>query len=271
MGRLCARQSNIPKPPFPRRNRLDEVHAARSAQTICAFRRGGRQPPAGRTLCAPTLRILFPGRVELQGEVRDMGPGRRCHAADWAHGRVDKPSDSGQTRFGLWPSLGSAHPFPTYLPYAPILRASLSRCGGCATRGCPYPFCPCGTFPPDRGNRPCGSEHNHSGFWPSLVSVPHSGPSALRIVTLRLARGRVAFAAARAGLRAASRPCARPRSAPSSPARGLRASHCHAADWAHGRVDNSDDSAKTHSRLGRSLGFWHPLCRYLPCAPMGRA
>ena len=129
MGRLCARQSNIPRPPFPSRNRRDEVHAARSAQTICAFRRGGRQPPAGRTLCAPTLRILFPGRVELQGEVRDMGPGRRCHAADWAHGRVDKPSDSGQTRFGLWPSLGSAHPFPTYLPYAPILRASLSRCG----------------------------------------------------------------------------------------------------------------------------------------------
>ena len=129
MGRLCARQSNIPRPPFPSRNRLDEVHAARSAQTICAFRRGGCHPPAGRTLCAPTLRVLFLGRVELQGEVRDMGPGRRCHAADWAHGRVDKPSDSGQTRFGLWPSLGSAHPFPTYLPYAPILRASLSRCG----------------------------------------------------------------------------------------------------------------------------------------------
>ena len=127
MGRLCARQSNIPRPPFPSRNRLDEVHAARSAQTICAFRRGGCHPPAGRTLCAPTLRVLFLGRVELQGEVRDMGPGRRCHAADWAHGRVDKPSDSGQTRFGLWPSLGSAHPFPTYLPYAPILRASLSR------------------------------------------------------------------------------------------------------------------------------------------------
>ena len=81
MGRLCARQSNIPRPPFPRRNRLDEVHAARSAQTICAFRRGGCHPPAGRTLCAPTLRILFLGRVELQGEVRDMGPGRRCHAA----------------------------------------------------------------------------------------------------------------------------------------------------------------------------------------------
>ena len=215
MGRPCARQSNIPRPPFPSRNRLDEVHAARSAQTICAFRRGGCHPPAGRTLCAPTLRVLFLGRVELQGEVRDMGPGRRCHAADWAHGRVDKPSDSGQTRFGLWPSLGSAHPFPTYLPYAPILRASLSRCGTLA--------------------------------------------------------GRVAFAAARAGLRAAPRPCARPRSAPSSPAHGLRASHCHAADWAHGRVDNSDDSAKTHSRLGRSLGFWHPLCRYLPCAPMGRA
>ena len=81
MGRPCARQSNIPRPPFPRRNRRDEVHAARSAQTICAFRRGGCHPPAGRTLCAPTLRILFLGRVELQGEVRDMGPGRRCHAA----------------------------------------------------------------------------------------------------------------------------------------------------------------------------------------------
>ena len=81
MGRPCARQSNIPRPPFPSRNRLDEVHAARPAQTVCAFRRGGCHPPAGRTLCAPTLRVLFLGRVELQGEVRDMGPGRRCHAA----------------------------------------------------------------------------------------------------------------------------------------------------------------------------------------------
>ena len=82
MGRLCARQSNIPRPPFPSRNRLDEVHAARSAQTICAFRRGGCHPPAGRTLCAPTLRVLFLGRVELQGEVRDMGAGTtlsRCN------------------------------------------------------------------------------------------------------------------------------------------------------------------------------------------------
>ena len=259
MGRLCARQSNIPKPPFPRRNRLDEVHAARSAQTICAFRRGGRQPPAGRTLCAPTLRILFPGRVKLQGEVRDMGPGRRCHAADWAHGRVDKPSDSGQTRFGLWPSLGSAHPFPTYLPYAPILRASLSRCGTLAGRV---------AFAAARAGlraapRPCARPR----------SAPSSPAHGLRASLSRCGTlaGRVALAAARAGLRAASRPCARPRSAPSSPAHGLRASHCHAADWAHGRVDNSNDSAKTHSRLGRSLGFWHPLCRYLPCAPMGRA
>ena len=137
MGRLCARQSNIPKPPFPRRNRLDEVHAARSAQTICAFRRGGRQPPAGRTLCAPTLRILFPGRVELQGEVRDMGPGRRCHAADWAHGRVDNSDDSAKTHSRLGRSLGFWHPLCRYLPCAPMVRASLSRCGGCATRGFP--------------------------------------------------------------------------------------------------------------------------------------
>ena len=182
MGRLCARQSNIPRPPFPSRNRLDEVHAARSAQTICAFRRGGCHPPAGRTLCAPTLRVLFLGRVELQGEVRDMGPGRRCHAA--ARSRAGSLS----LRLGLvsgpprGPVLALAplqaplltacallivtlrigrmagsttpptpgKPGPAYgrpwalpirsgvcLPYAPILRASLSRCGGCATRGFP--------------------------------------------------------------------------------------------------------------------------------------
>ena len=40
--------------------------------------------------------------------------------SDRAHGRVDKPSDSGQTRPGCGPSLGSVHPLPSYLPYAPI-------------------------------------------------------------------------------------------------------------------------------------------------------
>ena len=40
--------------------------------------------------------------------------------SDRAHGRVDKPSDSGQTRPGRGPSLGSVHPLPSYLPYAPI-------------------------------------------------------------------------------------------------------------------------------------------------------
>ncbi len=39
----------------------------------------------------------------------------------WAHGRVDKPSDSGQTRFGPWPHLGFAHPLPSYPPYVPAL------------------------------------------------------------------------------------------------------------------------------------------------------
>ena len=209
MGRLCARQSNIPRPPFPRRNRLDEVHAARSAQTICAFRRGGCHPPAGRTLCAPTLRVLFLGRVELQGEVRDIGPGRRCHAAARSRagslslrlGLVSGPprgpvlalaplqapllaacallivtlrigriagSTTPPTPCKPGPAYGRPWALPirsgVCLPYAPMGRASLSRCGGCATRGCPYPFCPCGTFPPDRGNRPCDSEHKHSGF-----------------------------------------------------------------------------------------------------------
>ena len=40
--------------------------------------------------------------------------------SDRAHGQVDKPSDSGQTRPGCGPSLGSVHPLPSYLPYAPI-------------------------------------------------------------------------------------------------------------------------------------------------------
>ena len=40
--------------------------------------------------------------------------------SDRAHGQGDKPSDSGQTRPGCGPSLGSVHPLPSYLPYAPI-------------------------------------------------------------------------------------------------------------------------------------------------------
>ena len=39
-----------PKPPFPSRNRRDDIPAARSAQIACAFRRGGYHPPAGRIL-----------------------------------------------------------------------------------------------------------------------------------------------------------------------------------------------------------------------------
>ena len=118
MGRPCARQSNIPRPPFPRRNRRDEVHAARSAQTICAFRRGGCHPPAGRTLCAPTLRVLFLGRVELQGEVRDMGPGRRCHAA--ARSRAGSLS----LRLGLV----SGPPCGPVLALAPLQAPLLTAC-----------------------------------------------------------------------------------------------------------------------------------------------
>ena len=120
---------------FPNRRLQTEVSslmARRPPGTMLhILRRGGCQPPAGRTLCAPTSPFLSRARAPA-GRSADMGAA-----------------------------------------------TTLSRCGGCATRGCPYPFCPCGTFPPDRGNRPCGSEHNHSGFWPSLVSVPHSGPSAL--------------------------------------------------------------------------------------------
>ena len=141
MGRLCARQSNIPRPPFPRRNRLDEVHAARSAQTICAFRRGGCHPPAGRTLCAPTLRVLFLGRVELQGEVRDMGPGRRCHAAAAAR-RAAVPTPF--VPAGHFPLTGGIGPAvrntttrafgpPWFLFLTPVHpRFVLSRCGSLA-------------------------------------------------------------------------------------------------------------------------------------------
>ena len=230
MGRPCARQSNIPRPPFPRRNRRDEVHAARSAQTICAFRRGGCHPPAGRTLCAPTLRVLFLGRVELQGEVRDMGPGRRCHAA------------------------------------AAARRAAV-----------PTPFVPAGHFPLTGGIGPAVRNTNTRAFstpWFVFLTPVHPHCSArLRASLSRCGTlaGRVAFAAARAGLRAASRPCARPRFAPSSPAHGLRASHCHAADWAHGRVDKPSDSGQTRFGLWPSLGSAHPFPNYLPCAPMGRA
>ena len=126
MGRLCARQSNIPRPPFPSRNRRDEVHAARSAQTICAFRRGGCHPPAGRTLCAPTLRVLFLGRVEPQGEVRDMGPGRRCHAATRSRPdrfRCGSGWSPGRHAALCSPSLRSK------LSCSRPARFSLSRCG----------------------------------------------------------------------------------------------------------------------------------------------
>ena len=102
------------------------------------------------------------------------------------------------------------------------------------------------------------------GFCSSLRSIraaPHA--SALSIVTLRLARGRVAFAATRAGLRAASRPCARPRSAPSSPARGLRASRCHAAARARPGRFRCDSGWSP----GRLAALCSPLLRSkLPCA-----
>lgn len=45
---------------------------------------------------------------------------------------------------------------------------------GYATRGYPYPFCPFGTFPPDRGNRPSDSGYTQSrlrGFVLALASV----------------------------------------------------------------------------------------------------
>ena len=38
------------------------------------------------------------------------------HAAGWAHGRADNSSDSGQTRFSPWLSLGSAHPLRSLSP-----------------------------------------------------------------------------------------------------------------------------------------------------------
>ena len=83
------------------------------------------------------------------------------------------------------------------------------------------------------------------------------------VVTLRLARGRVAFAATRAGLRAASRPCARPCSAPSSPARGLRASRCHAAARARPGRFRCDSGWSP----GRLAALRSPSLRSkLPCA-----
>ena len=51
----------------------------------------------------------------------------------------------------------------------------------------------------------------------------------------------------------------------------LRASRCHAADWAHSRVDNSAVYAAKQNLFHRFLVCRHPLCRYLPCAPILRA
>ena len=56
----------------------------------------------------------------------------------------------------------------------------------------------------------------------------------------------------------------------------LRASLCHAADWAHSRGDNSSDSGQTRSRRWRPLGSAHPLrslsplCAYPPRFSLSR-
>ena len=99
-----------------------------------------------------------------------ISPVRLWVALKWSHAPIGRiaGSTTPPTPCKPGPAYGRPWALPirsgVCLPYAPMGRASLSRCGGCATRGCPYPFCPCGTFPPDRGNRPCDSEHKHSGF-----------------------------------------------------------------------------------------------------------
>ena len=141
--------SNISQPPSPDRSQQPDVPPPPRYHAPHIFRRGGCQPPAGRTLCAPTSPFLSRARAPA-GRSADMGAA-----------------------------------------------TTLSRCGGCATRGCPYPFCPCGTFPPDRGNRPSNSERKRSGFQPSLVCVPHSGPSALLRTPPRLTVSRCGGCATR--------------------------------------------------------------------------
>ena len=89
-----------------------------------------------------------------------------------------------------------------------------------------------------------------------------TSPSRFCIVTLRLCATR-GFPPTRAGLRAALRPCARPRFAPSSPARGLRAS-CHAAARSRPGRFRCDSG---HKQPGCArLGLYPSLRSKLPCS-----
>ena len=58
-------------------------------------------------------------------------------------------------------SLGCAEPAPLEGEPFP-LRRGINLSG--ASRQHPYPFCPFGTFPPDRGNRPLGGEPFSAAF-----------------------------------------------------------------------------------------------------------
>ena len=75
---------------------------------------------------------------------------------------------------GLCPSASESVP-PACLSYT-LLIVTLRLF---ATFACPYPFCPFGTFPPDRGNRPFDSGHERPGLWPVLVRILRSGPGSL--------------------------------------------------------------------------------------------
>ena len=69
---------------------------------------GHKQPGPARLGLHPSLRSKLPCVSILRASY--------CHAAGWAHGRVDNSSDSGQTRFSPWLPLGSAHPLRSLSP-----------------------------------------------------------------------------------------------------------------------------------------------------------
>ena len=78
-----------------------------------------KQPGPARLGLHPSLRSKFPCVSILRASY--------CHAAGWAHGRVDNSSDSGQTRFSPWQPLGSAHPLRSLSPLCACLPRFLIR------------------------------------------------------------------------------------------------------------------------------------------------
>ena len=138
------------------------VGADLRAARLAGSRRLGRSRGPRKS---PTKWVLW--GEEEQGSVRSFRQGRKRSEADFAttlsrlapSATGHKPYDCGQTHPGLRPSLGFAHPLPSYAPASGCSDASLSRLAPSAT-----------------GHKPYDCGQTHPGLCPSL-GFAHSLPS----------------------------------------------------------------------------------------------